>query len=308
MNRNLPETAEKFIASVSSNSKETEKTYRMVLSFYVDYLNEKGLTIEGVTKNDAFDYDGELGKKYSEKKASQRLHLTILKGFYTWMLNSGIIDKNPFQIISLPRKGKRLPDVLSYPQIVQLMESVPDETDNDIRDRAMLELLYASGMRVSEVVGVEIPDIDFNKRTIYIHGKENRYRWVIFNKTAAAWMKRYMNDVRHKYNKSLGNILFLSTTEEKCGQPLTPRDIERMLDKRAFAAFGDKVKVHPHALRHSAATHLLMNGADLKYVQDFLGHKQVSTTQIYTSVVDADKQKAIRQARLLEEVDDDDDD
>lgn len=283
-----------FTQSKNINSDHTERSYVQALSRYENYLNTQSVDILAVDKITASNFVAYLSQ---EGLSSNTIHhdLTVINSFYKFLIDKDYTNYNPFRLIKGPKRSKKIPDILSYQEIVQLMDSIPSETDADIRDRAILELMYATGMRVSEVVSIAISDINFIDKTIVIRGKGDKDRVVLFNDTAKEALNEYMKKVRLKYVNDIStNILFLNQSNNKVKDaPMTTKGVEYILKKRVISA-GLHKDVHPHLLRHSFATHLLQNGADLRTVQELLGHSDLSTTQIYTHVVLNDKEEAFK--------------
>ncbi len=198
-----------------------------------------------------------------------------------------MIDFNPFLFISSPKKEIRYPRVLYVEQINNLLKCNAARTDElALRDQCILELLYASGVRVSELVKISLKDIDIRNRHIRIFGKGSKERIVPFNKSAQAAIKNYVANSRDqllaRYSLSVQyDYLFLNSQ----GKPLTSRGVEYIL-KEIEKKTGCNYDLHPHLLRHTFATHLLENGADLRVIQELLGHESLNTTQIYTHVTE----------------------
>lgn len=213
-----------------------------------------------------------------EKKTIAR-HISSLRSFFKYLLKENIIKENPMILISNPKLDKKLPKYLYYEQIEQIL-SIPDRsTPLGMRDLTILELLYSTGVRVSELVNIKIEDIDFNERTIKILGKGNKERIVLYSKVLSNYLKDYL-EKRNIFNPN-HSYLFIN----KFGNKLTDRGVRLIIDnilKKGMVDF----HINPHMIRHTFATHLLDNGADLKCVQELLGHKNLSTTQIYTHISD----------------------
>ena len=181
--------------------------------------------------------------------------------------------------VYMGKKEKKIPEFLFYDEMIELLESIPLDTDENIRNRAMFEMMYACGLRVSEVVSLKIDDIDLNDQIVRVVGKGSKERIIPFYDEAKEYLILYLNKVRKKMCTDKERNCFLNLK----GQPLTTRGVQYILDKVVLKS-GLLLKVHPHMFRHSFATHLLDNGADLRIVQELLGHSNLSTTQIYTHV------------------------
>ncbi len=212
--------------------------------------------------------------------SSIRRALSSMRTYFSFLLEEGLIDADPTELLESPRAWRKLPTVLSLQEVGRVMES-PDEAHPEYwRDRAILEVLYATGMRVSELVGLKQADLDMEERLLRVRGKGGKERVIPFGGSAASAIERYVGDGRVRLDRGEGEgILFLN----RRGKPLTRMAIWTLV-KEAAAAAGVQKRVSPHTLRHTFATHLLEGGADLAAVQELLGHADISTTQIYTHI------------------------
>lgn len=218
-------------------------------------------------------------KKYSNKAISR--HISSLRSFYKYLKKNNIISDNPMTLISNPKQEKKLPKVV-YPKELEELFSTPDlNTTLGIRDALILEILYSTGIRVSELVNIEIKNINFNSKEIRIFGKGSKERIVLYGDKCNTILNKYINSSRSKlYNEKYSNdYLILSNT----GRKIDPREIRYIIDNIVNKA-GLKMHISPHVLRHTFATDLLNNGADLRSVQHLLGHESLSTTTIYTHI------------------------
>jgi integrase/recombinase XerC len=230
--------------------------------------------------------------------ATMARKIATLRSFYKWADRRGVADANPMTLIRTPRQAKRLPKAISIEQVEKLL-AAPDEREVlGMRDRAMLETLYSTGIRVSELVGLEYDDIDLTGEAIRVKGKGKKERIVPLGSHAMNAIRRYMEmlraDVRFNPAWAEGRTrrpLFVN----KHGGRLSSRSVRRKLDKY-LKAVGLDPAISPHTLRHSFATHLLDNGADLRSVQELLGHQSLSTTQVYTHLTTQRLQNAYNQA------------
>jgi integrase/recombinase XerC len=230
--------------------------------------------------------------------ATMARKIATLRSFYKWADRRGVADTNPMTLIRTPRQGKRLPKAITIEQVEKLL-AAPDERDVlGLRDRAMLETLYSTGIRVSELVGLEYEDMDVAGEALKIRGKGKKERVVPLGSHAIAAVRRYMdlmrNDPRFANAWADGKKsrpLFVN----KHGGRLSSRSVRRKLDKY-LKQVGLDPTISPHTLRHSFATHLLDNGADLRSVQELLGHQSLSTTQVYTHLTTQRMQNAYNQA------------
>lgn len=204
--------------------------------------------------------------------------LSSLKGFFMFLIKEGVIDI-PLEEVEAPKKPFHLPTLISLEEVEALLDAPNIEKDDELRDRAMLELMYASGLRVSELLNVKRGDVDLKLNIVTVMGKGGKQRKIPFGEYASDYIAKYINDVRSKNINSKSPYLFLS----KYGEPLSRQYFFKQIKKYAMIA-GIKENISPHTLRHCFATHLLNNGADLRVVQEMLGHSNIATTQIYTHV------------------------
>lgn len=224
--------------------------------------------------------------------ASVRRKVSTIRGLYKWLRTEGILDNDPFYGVQGPKAPKRLPHVLTAADIGRMINvAAADLKPAGLRDRALLELLYAAGLRVSEVEGLDVHDVDVRDATVRVRGKGNKERVGVFGEPAAHAIDRYVRNARPQLASGADEALFLN----RFGGRLTVRSIQTLVRKYALLA-GLPEDVHPHLLRHSFATHLLDGGADLRVVQELLGHESPNTTQIYTHVTESRKRKAIESA------------
>ena len=208
------------------------------------------------------------------KRATINRKLSALRRFYKFMDREGIMDTDPTEEISSAKRTKRLPVFLTVDEMEELLGSFPAGSPKAVRDRAILELLYATGMRVGEIVSLRTEAVDLARSSLRVYGKGGKERVLPVNGSAASALTDYLGERRH-----VPGIVFLSLN----GKPLHERDIRRILDAYVKRAALSK-RISPHKIRHSFATHLLERGADLRSVQELLGHNSLSTTQIYTHV------------------------
>lgn len=213
-------------------------------------------------------------RTYGGSMKTRARKLTVLRQFTRFARKRGWIDADPTEMMDAPIRRRSLPKALSSQQAANMLDQVT-ESLNEVRDRALLELMYSAGLRASEAVGINLPDIDWSDRSIRILGKGNKDRIALFGETAKAALLDYLAiGPRHPEGP-----LFLG----RMGRRLTTRTVQNIVKRWALSA-GLSPDVSPHTLRHSFATHLLDNGADLKTVQQLLGHESLATTQVYTHV------------------------
>lgn len=217
-------------------------------------------------------------KAYS--KATVARKLATLRSFYKYLIRTGQIDANPLSAVRTPKQEKKLPRFLEYEEVKKLLETPPLDTWLGSRDRAILEVLYSTGIRVSELVALNMDDIDFLGEVVHVRGKGKKERIAPISSSALQTIQHYM-EFRNKRAQNNENfdtkVLFVN----KHGRRLSTRSVRRKMDKYLKMA-GLDPNISPHTLRHSFATHMLNNGADLRSVQELLGHQSLSTTQVYT--------------------------
>ncbi len=220
--------------------------------------------------------------------ASIKLIVVAIRIFFRWLVGRRRLERDPAEVLPLPRIERYLPETLNELQVEQLLEGIPTDAPRGLRDRAMLELLYASGLRVSELVNLTLDRLDFDNRTVRVTGKGGKTRIVPVGKKALAAIKQYLDTERPAaVKKRTGMEAFLSAR----GTRLTTVRVWQIVKTIAKNA-GLDTNVYPHLLRHSFATHLLSNGADLRIIQELLGHADIATTQVYTHI-DAQRLKAV---------------
>lgn len=268
-----------YIEYERSYSIHTVKNYELDLYEFIEYLKT-----EKINKLDKVDY--QVIRKYLSylhdkdiKNKSISRKVSSLRSFFKYLKNNDYIKDNPTILISNPKLEKRLPKFLYYNDLDKILNNFNLESIYEIRDYFILELLYSTGIRVSELINIKLKDINKYNREIRILGKGNKERIVLYGKVCAEKMEFYLNESRVHLNKVGSEYLLLN----KNGNKLTTRYIEDMVNRVCLRS-GIKEKVTPHTLRHTFATHMLNEGADLKTVQELLGHSNLSATGIYTHV------------------------
>ena len=268
----------KFEKGLSANSLIS---YQLDLQKYSNYLSNIGiqdlskLTYDDISRYFAGLYDVEL------ESATISRYLSAIRGLHSYLFNEKIIPENITDIIELPKLTRKLPEVLTFEEISGLLQIIDTSRAGALRDRAIIETLYACGLRVSELINLKQRDIVSEAEIIRVFGKGSKERLVPIGQSALEWIERYKKEARIHFVKTVetGDILFLNQR----GNALTRAYIWKMLKEYASIA-GISKNIHPHTLRHSFATHLIEGGADLRAVQEMLGHSDISTTQIYTHI------------------------
>lgn len=262
-------------------SLNTIEAYHRDIAQYCDFIeNELGIVdLNEVTKEDLHDFIATLYDRNLASKSITR-KITAIREFHKFLLINDYLKENLLSYIVNPKEQKKLPEVLSIEEVDRLLNSFDQETDLGFRNKTMVELMYATGLRVSELVHLKIDDLHLKMQVLRCVGKGNKERIVPMGERAIHLVEQYLSDVRPKLNKHYDTqTLFLSQN----GQPLTRQDFWQIL-KDQLKICNLSSKVSPHKLRHSFASHLLQNQADIRYIQELLGHADIATTQIYTHV------------------------
>ena len=270
----------KFIQIEKGLSENTIGAYRRDLKKYQLYMQEQKIAhIDFIDRQTIQECLGSLIDQGASAKSIARFISTI-RSFHQFALREKYAAKDPTVLIETPKYEKKLPDVLDVEEVIQLLET-PDLTKNNgYRDRTILELLYATGMRVTELIQIEIDDVNLIMGFVKVFGKGNKERIIPLGDTVIEYLDTYINNVRSQLlKKTVTNVLFLNLH----GRPLTRQGIWKLIKQYGLRA-NITITLTPHTLRHSFATHLLENGADLRAVQEMLGHSDISTTQLYTHV------------------------
>jgi len=274
------EALERFLkanALRNTGSIHTHNAYRRDLSHFFVYCHQNKVF-------ELKEIDAHLIHRYLEtlsqlKNSSVARKLSSLRSFFDYLIYEGVLESNPTQRIKRIRSN-HLPDFLLFDELLQLLDSFHVDEPEGLRNRAMFELMYACGLRVSELCKLQMMDIDLSSRMIRVVGKGSKERLIPFYDSMADLMRAYLQSARPQLLKhERHSVIFVNQK----GKALSSRGVEYILDRSAKEA-GIKRSLHPHMLRHSFATHLLDNGADLRVVQELLGHAHLSTTQIYTHV------------------------
>lgn len=274
----------------------TCKSYREDIAFFSGFLKVNGTNYKDVTIDQIRGYLLDLNN-YGLSKSSIKQNIAALRHFYTFLFNEKYVDSDPFLLISSPKNQTRLPNFLLQNEIDELLEANRNRTDELAeRDQAILELMLASGLRASEIVNLKTTSINLLSRTIRIVGKGNKERLVPFSNRAKAALETYLNKSRSfllaKQKTPVENkSLFLNNFGEK----LTVRGLEYIMEEIEKKT-GCFLKLHPHKLRHSFATKMLSQGADLRVIQELMGHESIGTTQIYTHVTMEEMQDTYKTA------------
>lgn len=259
-------------------SNYTVLNYQNDLEDFCQFIEDKKISYQKIDYSIIREYLTFLyDKKYSNKTIAR--HISTLRSFFKYLKKKGLIEMNPMTLVSNPKLEKKLPKVISYSDLEAILNALDDGTILGDRNTLILELLYATGIRVSELVNIKISDIDFQKREIRILGKGNKERMVLYGSRCEELLERYRKKSFIELNKKGIHYLLLGVR----GNKINERQVRTIVDEAVIKA-GMKLHISPHVLRHTFATHMLNEGADLRSVQALLGHESLSTTTIYTHV------------------------
>ena len=257
----------------------TIENYKHDIIEYLEYLNSESLEFKSIEYSDIRFFLMYLKDTKKDDNTSINRKLSSLRGFYKYLANEKVVKSNVFSLVNGPKRSKKLPRYFEYNELEELF-NVPDtRTPLGQRDSLILEMLYATGVRVGELVNIKVSDIDLGRRNIIILGKGNKERFVTYGEYCEDILKTYLNTGRVSLNIKQSDYLFLNNN----GGQLTDRGVRFILDKLIQKTSLNK-NISPHMIRHSFATHLLNEGCDLLTVQKLLGHESIKATQIYTHV------------------------
>lgn len=273
-----------YIDAFNSGSENTKKAYQRDIREFISFLEAEGIEdLQDVDRIVVMNYIAALRSKAGIEKEMKNStiarKLSSLRSFYRYLNEYVGLKQNPFLYFKSPKQGRRIPEFLFYDEMDTFLSSFDLDTADGLRDRAMFELMYACGLRVSEVANLTLHDIDFHDRILNIRGKGDKQRIVPFYELAGALVERYIHEVRSLWVKEEHDIVFVNQR----GKGMTTRGIQYRMEQAAKNC-NLHIHIHPHMFRHSFATHLLDNGADLRVVQELLGHASLSTTQVYVHV------------------------
>lgn len=271
--RNILEDYFRYLRIERAMSPNTASAYRSDVAFFLD---SAGVPPDRITPDDIIAY---LATRTGYSKRSQARLLSALKSFFNYLAAERMIKENPCDMVDAPKIGRYLPEVLSVEEVEKIMDSVPLSDVAGLRDRAVLEVLYGCGLRVSEVVGLKISDVFVKGKFVRVVGKGDKQRLVPIDGIALDFVGRYLEVRPEPYDRESEDILFLN----RFGRKLSRVSVFKMVKRQALIA-GIGKEISPHTFRHSFATHLIENGADLRAVQEMLGHESILTTEIYTHI------------------------
>jgi integrase/recombinase XerD len=278
---NNQELLKKFysrLIAIEQRSPLTAETYKLEVRRFLEFLEAEGLEVSGVNSFQISSYLQCRRKQDHIDSRSAAKAISCLRSFYRFVMDEGLRKDNPAALLEIPRRSMRIPQVLSREAVERLLAAADIRTPTGLRNRAIYELIYSAGLRVSEAVGLNIKDLDLGGGVAKVCGKGKKERLVVFGPEAVSWLKRYLAEARPPLaGKRPSSAVFIGRT----GKRLSRKGIWKNYTRYTIAAgTGSKL----HSLRHSFATELLAGGADLRSVQELLGHTDITTTQIYTHV------------------------
>jgi integrase/recombinase XerC len=283
---NLVQDFQTYLKVERNVSPHTQQAYIADVQEFIQFLKTSGLVKNDKAQNaDAEAIRSFLGHLHRQKvkKVTVNRKISSLRAFYRYLLRQGKIKKNPANMVQLPKTEKYMPTFLSVDEAFELLNANAEKNSADLRTRAMMELFYSSGLRLSELAALNVMDIDYKQQLVKVRGKGRKERIVPVGKTALQSIREYL-DGTGELRKNISVDVFVEPLFLNArGKRITTRSIARSIDDAAEKS-GLGRKISPHALRHTFATHLLNAGADLRSIQELLGHKSLSTTQKYTAV------------------------
>lgn len=268
---------EDYLLFLKTEKKLGDNTINSYMLDLEDFFKTFNGSIEPCTKKDILSYISSIN---GLEVSTVNRHISSLKSFFNYLVDESIIKVSPIEEVSSLKKPKKLPKYLSISEVDKLL-NIPLNSEFDYRNKAMLELMYGTGLRVSELVSIEYSNIDFENSIIRVNGKGKKERIIPLGEVASYYLKVYLSDYRSKLLKrNTYNQVFLNNH----GKPITRQGFNYILENIRELT-GIEKEITPHVLRHSFATHLLEGGADIRSIQEMLGHENISTTNIYTEVV-----------------------
>lgn len=268
-----------YLREIKKFSVHTLKAYAGDIRQFCAYFSEQRLP---VSKNNIRDFIAHIYLK-SKSKATVARKIYAVKSYYAYLVKTGIQAHNPFDGIGTPKLDKKIPQILTENEMMEFLDALPEQNFLQLRNKALFEFLYATGLRISELTGLQAEDIHFAERLVRVMGKGKKERIVPFHEQAAALMANYLARRRAEFHGPSDRVFVNSR-----GGPLSQRSVERILQQVYHGLTHSSKRVHPHLLRHSFATHLLQRGANLRVIQELLGHANLATTEKYTTLNFAD--------------------
>lgn len=264
-----------YLRDIKKFSLNTIKAYKQDINQFFYYLKENKLEIG----RDAIKDFISIIFLRTRNKATVSRKIYAIRSFFSFLMRKGKVEKNPFDLISTPKIDKKIPQVLTEKEMIEFLDSLPRTGFFELRNKACFELMYATGLRVSELTNLKIQDVDFKECLLRVMGKGKKERIVPFNNKAKEILLKYLDEAEIKF-KVKNEFIFLNSR----GRKITERSIERIVQKSYKGVMNSNKRVYPHLFRHSFATHLLQRGANLRVIQELLGHENLSTTEKYTTL------------------------
>lgn len=264
-----------FMAYEKGLSENTVTSYRQGLAFFIAFLKDQSVALDGIDEAVLLSFLRAQGRK-GLSSSSQAHRLSVIKNFLSYLVFEGVLPHNPAKLVEFPKKWHILPKYLSVGEVMALLETPDTSSAAGLRDRAMLETLYASGLRISELISLTADNLHADERYLRVIGKGSKERIVPIGAKAIAWIRRYIEEIRPIWDRKGAMEIFLNQR----GAGLTRQGVWKLI-----RSYGNALGIRglsPHTLRHSFATHLVERGADLRTVQMMLGHSSINTTEVYT--------------------------
>ncbi|MEN8223535.1 MAG: site-specific tyrosine recombinase/integron integrase [Acidobacteriota bacterium] len=264
-----------FLSDIKKFSPNTIKAYRQDIDQFLIFFD---YNLSDLSRDKIRDFLSSLYITSASRSTVSR-KIYAIRSFFHYLIQQGKAEKNPMDLISVPKAERKLPEILTEDEMIRFLDQLPGESLSEIRNRALFELFYASGLRLSELTNLKRENINFGERVVRVLGKGNKERIVPFNRKAGDILRKYIALSDKKYNRA-SEYIFLNLY----GKKISERGVEKIV-KEVFKKISDSGKnVYPHLFRHSFATHLLQRGVDLRMIQELLGHSNLSTTEKYTTL------------------------
>ncbi len=264
-----------YLRDIKQYSPHTVKAYAIDIRQFQEFFAANRLEL---TKGNIRDFIAHVFAR-SRNKATVARKIYAVRSFYGYLVRNGALEHNPLEGISSPKQERKIPRILTENEMQEFLDALPEENFLQLRNKALFEFLYATGLRISELTGLRRGDIHFPERLVRVLGKGRKERIVPFHEQAAAIMDRYLQRLHLEFPQAQDRVFVNSR-----GGSLTPRSVERILPAVYHGLVNSRQRIHPHLLRHSFATHLLQRGANLRVIQELLGHSSLATTEKYTNL------------------------
>jgi len=263
------------LSDIKKYSPNTIKAYKQDIDQFVSFFNHKYYDL---SRDKIRDFLSHLYLSTSNRSTISR-KIYAVKSFFQYLIKLGISERNPMELISIPKSDKILPEILTEAEITKFLENLPENSIQEIRNKALFELFYASGLRLSELTNLTRENTNFAERLLRVLGKGKKERIIPFNRKAGCILQKYISLSDEKY-PTKSNYIFLNLR----GRKISDRGVEKIVKEVYKKITESKKNIYPHLFRHSFATHLLQRGVDLRMIQELLGHSNLSTTEKYTTL------------------------